>query len=77
VDNQVYTVGVCTARSEELSYTAYGHSLCCDPWGTIVCEAGTGSEIIYVEVDTERITQVRRQLPFRSQRRDDLELTLR
>ena len=31
VDNQVYTVGVCTARSAKLSYTAFGHSLCCDP----------------------------------------------
>ena len=74
VDNQVYTVGVCTARSEELSYTAYGHSLCCDPWGTVIAEADTGAEIIYAEVDTEYIAKIRRQMPFRSQRRADLTL---
>jgi len=74
VDNQVYTVGVCTARSKELSYTAYGHSLCCDPWGTVIAEAGTEAEIVYAEVDTEQIAKIRRQLPFRSQRRTDLKL---
>jgi predicted amidohydrolase len=74
LDNQVYTVGVCTARSKELSYTAYGHSLCCDPWGTVIAEAGTEAEIVYAEVDTEQIAKIRRQLPFRSQRRTDLKL---
>ena len=72
VDNQVYTAGVCTARSGELSYTAYGHSLCCDPWGSVVVEAGTEAEIVYASLDTEHIAKIRRQLPFRSQRRTDL-----
>jgi predicted amidohydrolase len=75
LDNQVYTVGVSTARSEELSYTAYGHSLCCDPWGSIVAEAGTGAEIVYATIDTEHIAKIRRQLPFRSQRRTELKIS--
>ena len=74
VDNQVYTAGVCSARSQEPGYTAYGHSLCCDPWGAIVAEAGEGEEIVYAAVDTEHIAKIRRQLPFRSQRRGDLRL---
>lgn len=74
LDNQVYTAGVCTARNEESVYTAYGHSLCCDPWGSVVAEAGTGAEVVYAVVDTEHIAKIRRQLPFRSQRRSDLVL---
>jgi predicted amidohydrolase len=74
VDNQAYTVGVCSARSSELSYTAFAHSLCCDPWGSIIAEAGTEAEIVYAVVDTEYIAKIRRQLPFRAQRRSDLTL---
>ena len=77
VDNQVYTVGVCTARSDKSSYTAYGHSLCCDPWGTVIAEAGTGSETVYAVIDTDYIAKIRRQLPFRPQRRTDLGLSPR
>lgn len=74
LDNQVYTAGVCAARDEKSGYTAFGHSLCCDPWGTITAEAGTGAEIVYAPIDTGQIAKIRRQLPFRSQRRSDLTL---
>jgi len=75
VDNQVYTAGICSARNEKQSYTAFGHSLCCDPWGSVIAEADTGAEIVYATVNTDHIAKIRRQLPFRSQRRTDLKLS--
>ena len=35
VDNQVFTVGTSPARDESASYHAWGHSIVCDPWGSI------------------------------------------
>ena len=42
VDNQCFTVGAAPARDEAASYVAWGHSLVCDPWGTVLHECGSG-----------------------------------
>ena len=72
VDNQCFTVGVSPARDAAASYTAYGHSMAVDPWGTVLCQAGAGEETLYVDLDLTRIESVRRQLPILSARRTDL-----
>lgn len=72
VDNQVYLAAASPARNEELSYVAYGHSMVVDPWGKILSRAGSHEEIIYAEINSSRINDVRNQLPLLKNRREDI-----
>ncbi|AGL00777.1 carbon-nitrogen hydrolase family protein [Desulfoscipio gibsoniae] len=72
VDNQVYVAAASPARDDRADYVAYGHSIVVDPWGDVVARAGTGEEIIMVELDPEKIREVRGRLPLLTQRRTDL-----
>jgi len=72
VDNQVFTVGVSPARDENGPYIAYGNSIAVDPWGTVLCRAGSEADILYAELDFHRLTAVRQQLPILAARRTDL-----
>lgn len=69
VDQQLFTVGVSSARQTDASYVAYGHSLVCDPWGEILAEAGAGAETLDADIDLALADEVRRQLPVRSARK--------
>jgi omega-amidase len=72
VDNQVYVASCSPARDEKGTYVAYGHSLVADPWGDVIGEAGTGEEILYVDIDLSRVDEVRQELPLLKNRRNDL-----
>lgn len=72
VDNQVYFAAVSPGRNPDGPYQAYGHSMFVDPWAEVLAEAGTGSEIVYGEADTDRLQEVRRQLPLLVHRRSEL-----
>lgn len=72
VDNQCFTVGTSPARDESASYVAWGNSMVCDPWGTMLHRCGTGEEAVVTELDMDRVDAVRRQLPILSARRTDV-----
>jgi predicted amidohydrolase len=72
VDYQVFVLGVSPARHPKSPYQAYGHSLAVDPWGRIAVEAGTGEELLVVELEREGLESARRQIPVLRQRRPDV-----
>lgn len=72
VDNQLYTVGTSPARNEKETYVAWGHSIICDPWGSVLHQCGAGEEVAVTALDLTRIESVRRQLPILSARREDV-----
>ena len=72
VDNQIFTLGVAPARNENAEYVSYGNSILCDPWGTVVARAGAEEEVLLAEIDFCRNESIRRQLPIRSARRNEL-----
>lgn len=72
VDNQVFMAAASPARDLTAPYVAYGHSIICDPWGTVLNEAGTDEEIIYSRVNLEMIPKIRLELPLLKNRRTDL-----
>lgn len=73
VDNQLYVAGVSPARDTSADYTAYGCSMVSSPYGEIVARADGGDEqIVYAEVSTALIDETRTNLPYLSQKRDDL-----
>ena len=72
VDNQLFTVGTSPARSESETYVAWGHSIVCDPWGSVLHQCGAEEEISITSLDLHRVESVRRQLPILRARREDI-----
>jgi deaminated glutathione amidase len=48
---------------------AFGRSMIVDPWGTVVAQAADGVGIIAADIETDRVTAVRRQIPVLANRR--------
>ena len=44
VDGQLFTAGTSPARDETASYVAWGHSIVCDPRGTVLHQCGAGEQ---------------------------------
>jgi predicted amidohydrolase len=42
---------------------AYGHTMVVDPWGIVVAQAPDGVGIVRADIQTDRVTAVRRQIP--------------
>lgn len=72
LDNQVYFAANGPARSEDGPYTAYGHSMIVSPWGDVISSTKEKEDIIYGEVDTEYVDDIRQQLPLLKHRREEL-----
>ena len=71
VDNELFFVGASAARYEGFSYECWGHSVVFDPFGTALAQADETEQILYAEIDLNRIDEVRQQLPtFLHLRRD-------
>lgn len=51
---------------------SYANSILADPWGTVLARAGVDEEILLAEIDFAQNEAIRRQLPIRSARRNDL-----
>lgn len=72
VDNQLFTVGCAPARDKSAGYVSWGHSIVCDPWGTVVTELDENEHVAVTDIDLTRIDAVRQQLPILSARRTDV-----
>ena len=63
VDNECFFVAAAAARYVGFDYECWGHSMIIDPYGTKLAACDEKEQIIYADVDLERIAQVRAQLP--------------
>jgi predicted amidohydrolase len=72
VDNQVYTLGCAPARDTGASYVSYANSIAVNPWGEVIARLGSEEGLLLVDLDLEKIDQVRAALPLLKQRRTDL-----
>lgn len=72
VDNQMYIASVSPARNMEADYHAWGFSSMVDPYGEIIAKADSGEEIVYGDIDLDRLKEVRTNMPYLSQKRSDL-----
>ena len=71
VDNEVFLAAAAAARYEGFSYECWGHSAVVDPFGEIIAAADEKEQLIYADIDLDRVDEVRRQLPtFLKLRRD-------
>ena len=71
VDNELFVVGAAAARYVGFDYECWGHSAVADPFGTIIAECDEKEQILYADIDLDRVAEVRRSLPtFLHLRRD-------
>lgn len=71
IENTCFVVaaGQCGRKD---AFVSYGHSMIVDPWGDVLAAAGDREEILYADIDTDRIRQVREQIPSLSNVREDV-----
>ncbi|MCT4354811.1 carbon-nitrogen family hydrolase [Streptomyces sp. Je 1-79] len=62
VENQAYVLA-CGTAGTHAGVEQAGHSIVVDPWGEVLAEAGTGEEILRVELDPAKVTATREQFP--------------
>ena len=72
LDNQVYFAANAPARDENGVYVAYGNSCIASPWGDFIAHADEKEQIIYGDIDLDRVDAVREQLPLLKHRRPQL-----
>ncbi len=64
VDNQVYFMGVQPARDPDCSFKAWGHSTVSDPFGRVIDSCDEDPAIIFADIDTDMIREIRDELPI-------------
>ena len=50
---------------------AFGRSMVIDPWGTVIAQAADAVTIVRAELDLDRVTALRRQIPVLANRRPE------
>ena len=76
IDNQVYVAATSPSSIDNPYYVAWGHSLIVDPWGKIVTQACRDEEILYANIENEKISSVRKQIPVLLNKRRDIYETI-
>ncbi len=63
IENGCFVIAPAQCGTHQGGRKTYGHAMIVDPWGKIVVEAGTESEIITAEIDLDEVKQARAKLP--------------
>ncbi len=72
IENQCYVVAPAQIGEHTKGRTSYGKSMIVDPWGVVAALAADEPGIIWADIDTGRIADVRNRLPALEKRRRDL-----
>lgn len=72
IENQQFMLAPNQVGTAVTGVEFYGHSMVVDPWGTVLAEAGEEEELLTVEIDTDRIDEVRKRLRALNHVREDL-----
>ncbi len=67
LENTIFVVAVGQTGNEYA-----GRSVIVDPFGVVIADAGEGEKLLVVEIDLERIKDVRKKLPVLEHRREDI-----
>ena len=70
IENQLYVVAAGKGGHNNSQRRTYGHSLICDPWGSVLAEVNEdGPGLAVAALDKHRLDQLRQQMPVWSHRR--------
>ena len=69
IEAEVFVVAAAQAGRHEDGRETYGHSLVANPWGEVLAEMDNAPGLAFVELDLDRIAEVRRRIPVMAHRR--------
>lgn len=69
VENQCHVLAAAQGGTHENGRRTWGHSMIVDPWGEVLACRSEGPGVVLSEVDLQRQSEVRRQLPALAHRR--------
>jgi predicted amidohydrolase len=69
IENQCYVVAAGQIGDHEPGRTCFGRSMVIDPWGTVVAQAPDTVGMAVADLDLDRLTRIRRELPSLANRR--------
>jgi nitrilase len=69
VENQAYVVAPAQGGLHASGRRTYGHTMIVDPWGEVLAVRPEGEGLVLAEIDSDRIRQVRAELPALLNRR--------
>jgi predicted amidohydrolase len=71
IESQCFVAAAAQAGEPLPGTASYGHSLVCNPWGTVVAEVADGEAVVFADVDRSRLHEIREQLPSLANRRPE------
>lgn len=71
IENQVYVVAV-NAAGETGTEIYGGHSMIIDPSGQIMIQGGEEPVLLSVDIELDRVNEIRTEMPFLSDQRNDI-----
>ncbi len=69
IEAEVFVVAAAQAGRHEDGRETYGHSLVADPWGEVVAEMDDQPGLKFVDLELDRIAEVRARIPVLAHRR--------
>lgn len=63
IENACWVIGAGQGGAHSGSRQTWGHSMIVDPWGGVMAEAGQGEAVITAEIDLDKVTRLRTQMP--------------
>ena len=69
IEAEAFVVAADQAGHHEDGRETYGHSLVADPWGALLVEMDAAPGLAFVDLDLERIAEVRARIPVLAHRR--------
>ena len=70
IEAEAFVIAAAQSGMHEDGRETYGHSLVVDPWGDVILDMGEDEGLAVVEVNLDRIQEVREQIPVHANRRD-------
>ncbi|WP_445488597.1 carbon-nitrogen family hydrolase [Niallia sp. 03133] len=68
IENQCYVIA-CNRSGTDPNNVFAGHSMIIDPWGEVIIEAGEGTEIVFGNIELEKVKEVRKMIPIFADRK--------
>jgi predicted amidohydrolase len=70
IENQCYVIA-CNRSGSDPDNVFAGHSMIIDPWGVVLAEGSETEEILYAEIDLDKVKEVRSMIPIFTDRKPD------
>lgn len=69
IENQCYVIAAGQIGSHDPDRTCFGRSMIVDPWGTVIAQAPDEIGVTVADIDPDRVTTIRTQVPSLANRR--------